>query len=97
VKELREPPETLEALHTQWKRLQGIALLDARSVATLTGDLGLDELADEAALLAELVAYKKDVDQSCLLCERASAHLCRECARELGRAQAREARARKLY
>jgi hypothetical protein len=97
VKALREPPEKIEALFQHWRRLRGMVLLDAESLATLAADLSASDLASEDALLSAAATFRNDAQQSCVLCEREPAHLCRRCAQEAGRTHVLERDARKLF
>ena len=97
VKELREAPEKIEALLRRWKRLRGTILLDVKSLASIESDLNADALADENALLCAVAEFKKCNAHCCVLCERETAYWCRSCAQEVGRAEAQEREARKLF
>ena len=97
VAELREPPERIEGLFEQWKRLRGTVLLDAKTLAALAADLGVSALADENAILSAVAEFKGNTGLQCVLCEREPAYWCRSCAQEAGRADARERAARKLF
>ena len=97
VTELREAPAKIEELFEHWKRLRRTILLDPKSLAVLAGALGASSLTDENALLSAVAEFKKSTGQHCVLCEREPAHWCRSCAREAGRADAREREARKLF
>ena len=97
VTELREPPAKIEGLFEHWKRLRGTILLDAKSLAALAGALGAPNVIDENALLSTVAEFKKSTGQQCVLCEREPAYWCRSCAQEVGRTEAREREARKLF
>jgi transcriptional regulator with XRE-family HTH domain len=97
VKELREAPEKIETLLGHWKRLRGAVLLDVKSLASIESDLNADALTDENALLSAVAEFKKRNAHSCVLCERETAYWCRNCAQAVGRAEAQEREARKLF
>ncbi len=97
VKELRESPQSIEALFEHWKRLRGTVLLDAESLRALANHLTVAALPDENAIVAAVAEFKKTTELQCILCEQGPARLCRNCAQETGRADLQEREARKLF
>jgi hypothetical protein len=97
VTELREPPEKIERLFADWKRLRRTILLDAKSLAVLAAELDVSDLTDEQAVLSAVAEFKKAAEPQCLLCEGEPAYWCRNCAQEVGQAEIREREARKLF